>query len=120
MNTNKLKDLLIAVCCVMTALWSEIQGMEEAEVTHCPVTLRVEELHEYYRSRSSDLIISFEGQPINYENCLTLRAVLSHIHVRHVSFNNCIEIKDPGIKVLADAFSTMPGLQSINLYNIGM
>jgi microcystin-dependent protein len=28
MNTNKLKDLLIAACCVMTILCSEIQGMQ--------------------------------------------------------------------------------------------
>jgi hypothetical protein len=118
-KVNKLKSLSIAICCFISALWSEIQGMEEG-FTQNPVTLKVEELHEYYRSRSSDLIISFAGQPIDYENCLTLSTVLSHISARRVSFNNCIEIKDAGIKVLADAFSTMPDLEVIDLYNIGI
>lgn len=117
---NKLKLISIAICCAVITLWSEIQGMEETGITQRPVTLKVEDLHEYYRSRSADIPISFAGQPINYENCLTLRTILSHLPARKISFNDCMEIKDDGIKVLADAFSTMPDLQVIDLYNIGI
>jgi hypothetical protein len=103
MKINKLKILSIAICCLVTALWSEPQCMEEDEKAIQNVFFRSSVLGLSSKNLTDDQV------------CTLASHIKNSPHITQIELNHNF-FGDLGIKSLASVLPTIPHLTNLSIY----